>query len=94
MDSDRQIDLDINDPAWADAPGDIVKSVLGEGPHSVTVRASGAPTALSAQVLTVLRRHVEAGGGSFSVPEPSADFVEGLTLLGLRDAILGPEGVQ
>ncbi|TCM85053.1 hypothetical protein [Rhodovulum steppense] len=96
MEPDRHLDLDIRDPAWADAPGEIVKAVLGDGPHAVTVRADGAaaPTALAAQLLVFLRRRVEADGGSFAVCDPSAGFVEGLTLLGLGDAILGTEGVQ
>lgn len=96
MESDRHLELDIRDPVWAEAPGEIVKAILEDGTRTVTVLATeaGAPTALSAQLLTVLRRHVEAAGGSFDVPDPSAAFVEGLTLLGLRDAILAPEGVQ
>ncbi|MCO8145586.1 hypothetical protein NHN26_10150 [Rhodovulum tesquicola] len=96
MEPDRHLDLDIRDPAWADAPGEIVKAVLGDGPHAVTLHADGAdaPTALAAQLLAFLRRHVEAGGGSFDILEPSEGFVEGLRLLGLGEAILGTEGVQ
>ncbi|TCO70767.1 hypothetical protein [Rhodovulum euryhalinum] len=96
MEPDRHLDLDIGDPAWAQAPADIVKAVLGDGPHSITVRADGAaaPTALSAQLLAFLRLHVESGGGTFSVADPSPGFVDAVTLLGLGDAILGPEGVQ
>lgn len=96
MDSDRHLELDIRDPAWTAAPGDIVAGVLADTPQTVTVLGAeaGAPSALVAQLLVVLRRHVEAAGGSFAVSAPTSDFVEGLALLGLSDAILGPEGVQ
>ncbi|GAA0289355.1 hypothetical protein [Rhodovulum strictum] len=96
MEPDRHLDLDIRDPAWATAPGEIVKAVVGPGPLSVSVNAAGAdqPTALVAQLLAFLRHHVESGGGNFAVTDPSPGFVEGLTLLGLGDAILGTQGVQ
>lgn len=93
MEAERQLDLDISDAAWAEAPGEIVKTVLGDGACAVTVHAHAAPTptALSAQLLAFLRQQVETRGGRFSVPEPSQAFTEGLTLLGLNEVIIGSE---
>ncbi|SIO02873.1 hypothetical protein SAMN05444722_0165 [Rhodovulum sp. ES.010] len=93
MQAESQLDLDISDQAWADAPGEIVKAVMGKDACTVTVRAAAAaaPNALSAQLLAFLRQHVEIRGGRFCVEEPSQAFTEGLALLGLDGVIIGSE---
>lgn len=96
MNSERHLELDIRDPAWADAPAEVVRAVLDGAPACLTVRGDGAsqPTALAGQLLAFLRRHVETGGGTFAVSDPSPALVEGLALLGLSQAIFGTEETQ
>ncbi|MBL3568042.1 hypothetical protein DSD19_19565 [Rhodovulum sp. BSW8] len=96
MEPECQYDLDITDPAWSEDAGGVVKSVLEAAPKEIRVQAAEAPaqSALSAQLLLFLRRHVESVGGTFSVADASPAFSEGLSLLGLHDLILGTAEVQ
>lgn len=96
MDSDRHLELDISSPAWSEAPGEVLKAVFDGTPGDVTVNGAGAgaPSAITGQLLAFVRRHVESGGGTFAVSDPSPALVEGLALLGLKQAIFGTEEIQ
>lgn len=96
MEPESQYEIDLADPAWAEDPASVVKTVLEAAPKEIRVQAAeaAAQSALSAQLLLFLRRNVEAGGGTFTVSDASPAFSEGLSLLGLNDSIIGTAEAQ